>query len=49
MDYATVRLVSNVINAMTLLFKRGSQASDPAGVALEGTAEDELFSHDRVD
>ena len=29
-----------------ILLKRGSQASDPARVAFEGAAEDELFGHD---
>ena len=29
-----------------ILLKRGGQAGDPAGVAFEGAAEDELFCHD---
>lgn len=28
------------------LLERGGQAGDPAGVTLEGTAEDELLCHD---
>ena len=31
----------------TLLLQRGSQASNPAIVTLEGTAKDQLLSHDR--
>lgn len=31
----------------TLLLQRGSQASNPAIVALKGTAKDQLLSHDR--
>jgi len=33
------------IHDLLLLLERGSQAGDPAGVALEGAAEDELLSH----
>jgi hypothetical protein len=31
----------------SLLLKRGSQAGDPAIVALKGSAKDELLSHDQ--